>query len=136
MDVITLARELGFAIQNDPDYIDFKIKEQNVECNEDLQQTIKEFDFKKLEINNEISKNSTDTSKIDKLNSEIGALYQKMVNHEVMKKYNESKMMFSKKLQKVSLIINKSAEGTDPYSIDVEDEEDCTGNCQTCGGCR
>ena len=135
MDVITLARELGFAIQNDPDYIDFKIKEQNVECSEELQEIIKEFNLKKTEINNEISKNDSNTAKIDTLNSEIGSLYQKMINHEAMKKYNESKLMFSKKLQKVSFIINNSAEGTDPYSLDIEDEESCTGNCQTCGGC-
>ena len=135
MDLITMARELGFAIQNDSDYIDFKIKEQDVECNEELQQIIKDFNSKKAEINNEISKESSDTSKIDKLNSEIGDLYKKMVNHKVMKSYNESKEAFSKKLQKVSFIINKSAEGTDPYSIDISDESSCSGSCQTCGGC-
>ena len=136
MDVITLARELGFAIQNDSDYIDFKIKEQNVECNEELQNIIKEFNLKKSEINEEISKNNSDTSKIDSLNNEIGALYQKMISNEVIKAYSNSKEVFSKKLQKVSLIINKSAEGIDPYSIDIDDDEGCSGSCQTCGGCR
>ena len=135
MDLITMARELGFAIQNDSDYIDFKIKEQDVECNEELQKIIKDFNLKKSEINTEISKDNSDTSKIDKLNSEIGTLYQQMVNHKVMKAYNESKEMFSKKLQKVSFIINKSAEGADPYSIDVNDESSCSGSCHTCGGC-
>ena len=39
MDIINLARELGNAIQKDEEYIDYKIKEQNVECDEKLQKT-------------------------------------------------------------------------------------------------
>ena len=134
MDLLTMARELGFAIQNDPDYIDFRIKEQNVECDKELQQNIKEFNLKKSEINSAISESNSDTAKIDKLNSEIGALYQKIIGNDNMSEYNKSKEIFSKKLQKVSFIINKSAEGSDPYTIEVEDDS-CTGSCSTCGGC-
>ena len=47
MDIINLARELGAAIQQSEEYIDYKIKEQNVECDEALQKVIEEFNLKK-----------------------------------------------------------------------------------------
>ena len=74
MDIITLARELGAAIQQDELYIDYKIKEQNIECDSELQKNIKDFNSKKSEINIEISKDNADSQKIDKLNSYIGEL--------------------------------------------------------------
>ena len=49
----------------------------------------------------------------------------------------ESIKTFNKILQKISLVINKSAEGIDPYMIEVSDENnDCTGSCDTCAGCK
>lgn len=134
MDIISLARELGYAIQQNEDYLDYKIKEQNVECDKELQENLEKFNLKKATINLEISKQETDTQKIDKLNEEIMELYNKINSNETMMKYNEAKQKFDNTLQKVSLIINKSALGEDPYSIDVD--ENCTGSCSTCGGCR
>ena len=95
MDLISLAREIGFAIQNDDDYIDYKVTEQNVECDHELQEIIEKFNLKKVEINHEISKETPDTEKIDKLNEEIGSLYREMVSNETMKAYNESKEKFA-----------------------------------------
>lgn len=136
MDLISLARELGFAIQNDPDYINYKIKEQNVQCDKELQETIEKLNLKKVDINNEISKENPNTEKIDKLNEEIGVLYKNMVSNKKMKEFNDSKNLFSEKLQKVSTIINKSAQGEDPFLIDVDSDSSCTGSCSTCGGCH
>ena len=136
MDLISLARELGFAIQNDPDYINYKIKEQNVQCDKELQNTIENLNLKKVDINNEISKENPNTEKIDKLNEEIGILYKNMVENQKMKEFNDSKNVFSEKLQKVSTIINKSAQGEDPFLIDVDSDTSCTGSCSTCGGCH
>lgn len=136
MDLISLARELGFAIQNDPDYINYKIKEQNVQCDKELQNTIENLNLKKVDINNEISKENPNTEKIDKLNEEIGILYKNMVENQKMKEFNDSKNVFSEKLQKVSTIINKSAQGEDPFLINVDSDTSCTGSCSTCGGCH
>ena len=136
MDLLNMARDLGYAIQSDPDYIDFKIKEQNVECDEELQKIIENFKLKKVDINHEISKENSDTQKIDKLNKEIAELYNSMVSHETMKLYNESKEKFNSKLQKVSMIINKSAMGEDPYLINADEGLSCSGSCDSCGGCR
>lgn len=136
MDIITLARELGAAIQQDELYIDYKIKEQNIECDSELQKNIKDFNSKKSEINIEISKDNADSQKIDELNSSIGELYQKITQNFKMEEYNEAKQKFDDRLQKVSFIINSASAGQDPYSVDVNDDtSSCTGSCQTCNGC-
>lgn len=137
MNIIDLARELGNAIQKDEEYIDYKIKEQNVECDEKLQKTIEEFNLKKVSINNEISKKDSDSKKIDELNERIGELYNQIMQNENMKSYNEAKQKFEATLKRVSLIINSSAQGQDPYSVntDLESESSCTGNCNGCSGC-
>ncbi|MDO4504496.1 MAG: YlbF family regulator [Clostridia bacterium] len=135
MDIITLARELGAAIQQDELYIDYKIKEQNVECDMELQKTIEDFNSKKSEINIEISKDNADSKKIDELNSSIGELYKKITQNPKMEEYNEAKQKFDDRLQKVSLIINSASAGQDPYSVDISEDTSCTGSCQTCHGC-
>lgn len=134
MDLITLARELGTVVQQDEDYIEFKIKEQNVECDKNLQKSLEEFNLKKATINHEISKEKADNQKIEKLNEEILELYKKINSNDTMKEYSEAKQKFDIKLQKVSMIITKSALGEDPYSIDVD--QSCLGSCSSCSGCK
>lgn len=135
MDIINLARELGSAIQQNEEYIDYKIKEQNVECDAKLQRTIEEFNLKKVSINNEIGKSEVDQKKIDELNESIGELYNQIMQNETMKDYNDAKQKFETTLRKVILIINSSAQGENPYTVDVESESSCAGNCSSCSGC-
>ncbi len=135
MDLIMLAREIGAAIQQNEDYIDYKIKEQNVGCDQELQKMIEELNLKKFSINNEISKENTDQAKIDELNSTIGELYGKIMQNETMKSYNEAKQKFEEILKKVSFIINSAALGQDPYTAELENEAGCVGNCSGCSGC-
>ena len=80
MDIINLARELGAAIQQSEEYTDYKIKEQNVECDEALQKVIEEFNLKKVSINNEIGKENVDQEKIDELNNSIGDFHEKSLD--------------------------------------------------------
>ena len=136
MEILTLAKELGHAIQQTEEYIDFRIKEQNVECDTELQKEIEDFNLKKVSINHEISKEDVNQEKIDKLNSEISELYSKIMENEAMEKFNESKQKFENILRKINLVISGSAAGQDPESIDVDAEDSCGGNCSSCGGCN
>lgn len=136
MEILTLARELGHAVQQSEEYIDFRIKEQNVECDAELQKEIEEFNLKKVSINNEISKENVNQEKIDKLNNEISELYSQIMENETMQKFNDSKQKFESVLRKINLIISGSAAGQDPEAIDVTAEDSCGGNCSSCGGCN
>lgn len=135
MDIIRLAQEIGAAIQQNEEYIDYKIKEQNVECDRELQNMIEELNLKKAEINSEISKEITDQKKIDDLNTSIGELYNKVTQNETMKIYNEAKQKFEEILHKISFIINSAASGQDPYTLDMDDAGGCAGDCSGCSGC-
>ena len=71
------------------------------------------------------------------LNKEIAEIYKNINLNPVMIEYNLSKERFNQILQKISLVINKSAEGIDPYMIEVNDDHnDCTGSCYSCEGCK
>lgn len=134
-EVIELARELGCAIQRDEVYVDYKIKQQNVECDENLQNMMKDFNLKKSEINEEISKENTDQSKIDKLNEEINKLYTDIMQNETMAVYTQSKQKFEGVLRSITLIINRASMGEDPKTINIEESDACMGSCHSCSGC-
>lgn len=136
MDILTLAREIGAAIQISDEYITYRMHEQAVECDSELQEVIKKFNLKKAEIGAEISKTDSDKEKLDKLNTEISELYKTIMNNENMKKLNVSKQEFDGILNKVSHIITESARGADPYKIETDDLAGCVGNCETCEGCH
>ena len=135
MDVVNLAKELGLALQNDETYIKFKISDQNVACDEALQKIINEFNSKKAEINEELSKENLSQEKIDDLNNIISELYINMMKNETMAAHNSAKAEFENVLRKVNTIIMKSAQGEDPSALDI-DEFSCGGGCGSCGGCH
>lgn len=135
-EILNLARELGTAIQHSEEYIDYRICEQNVECNKELQGVIETFNLKKTEINGELAKENPSQEKIDKLNTEIGDLYRKITSDETMQKFNESKQRFDQCLSEISYIINESAKGMDPYKVVIPESGGCSGSCSTCGGCN
>ncbi|MBQ2672183.1 MAG: YlbF family regulator [Clostridia bacterium] len=136
MDLITLSKNLGAEIQKSDEYLEYKIREQNVECDKDLQKLIETFNLKKVAINEEISKSEADHKKIDKLNSEISSLYSKIMENETMKEFNKSKEKFENTLRKINYIITASAGGQDPYTINTDDVSSCTGSCSGCSGCN
>ena len=135
-EIFNLAREIGVAIQNSEEYINYRMNEQAVECNKGLQSTIENFNLKKAEINSELSKEKADQEKLDKLNKEIGELYKKITDDETMKKFNTAKQIFDDLLNKVSYVISECAKGEDPYKVQIPDDDACTGSCATCGGCH
>ena len=136
MDLINLAKNLGAEIQKSDEYIKYKINEQNVECDKDLQALIEEFNLKKVSINEEISKEKVNHERIDKLNSEISTLYTKIMENKTMKEFNKSKEEFESTLRKINYIITASAGGQDPFTVNTEELSNCTGSCSSCSGCN
>lgn len=135
MDLINLAKEIGAAVQQSEEYINYKIAEQNVECDKELQKIIEKFNLKKAHINTELSKENVNKEKTNALNAEIGELYEKITQNKTMQAYNLAKSAFEETLSKVSLIINSAAQGLDPYTVDTETSDSCSGSCSGCSGC-
>ncbi len=133
MDTISLARELGKAIQQEEAYIKLHQVQAQADADADLQNLIGQFNIKRLSINEEASKKERDQEKLTKLNTEMREVYSQIMSNENMVAYNTAKTEFDKIINRVNAIISQSAEGADPETADFD--ENCTGSCSTCGGC-
>jgi len=91
MDVISLARQLGKAIQQDESYIKMMHCAQVNDEDQELQDLIGQFNLKRVDLNNEINKSDKDQSRIDALNEEVRELYGKLMTNTSMTAYNDAK---------------------------------------------
>ena len=132
MDVITMARELGKALQQEEAYIKWQEAQHTADADAELQKLIGDFNLKRMIINDEASKQDRDQEKLTKANKEMREVYSKIMSNDNMIAYNDAKSAFDAILNRVSAIIQQSAQGADP---DTADAADCTGSCSTCGGC-
>ena len=132
-DVITLARQLGHAIQEEESYKNIMAAKTAADGDETLQALITEFNIKRVAINAEACKTDRDEETLKQLNAEMRTAYSDIMNNEHMKAYNDAKQNFDKVLQRVLAIVQNSADGEDPDTTDFS--EDCTHDCSTCGGC-
>ena len=135
MDIITLARELGKAIQQEESYIKLHEVQDKADADTELQSLIGEFNLKRMSINNEASKKERDQDKLSQLNTEMREVYSKIMSNENMIAYNSAKEEFDAVANRVLAIVQQSAEGADPDTADYS-QSSCSGSCETCGGCH
>ena len=133
MDTITLARELGRAIQQEESYINLKNVQAQADADAELQKLIGEFNTKRMGINEEASKKDRDQQKLTTLNREMREVYSKIMSNENMIAYNEAKEAFDMISNRVTAIIQQCIDGVGPEVADYA--ESCSGSCSTCGGC-
>ena len=133
-DIITLARQLGHAIQAEDLYKNLQSAKEAADHDETLQNLIGEFNLKRMNINNEACKTDRNEETLRVLNDEMRAVYAQIMSNEYMDAYNHAKQEFDHELQRVMAIITQSADGDDPDTADLN--EDCTHDCSTCGGCH
>lgn len=135
MDVISLARELGKAVQADFRYQRYLVAKEKNDGDEELQKLISEFNLKRMQLNREMSKSENkDEAAISELNQEIRTLYGQIMTNQNMNEYNEAKSEMDRMLDQINNIITYSANGEDPETCPAETS--CTGSCATCGGCH
>ena len=135
MDIITLARELGKAIQQEESYIRLQEVQTKADADTELQSLIGEFNLKRMSINNEASKKERDQDKLAQLNTEMREVYSKIMSNENMIAYNDAKEEFDVVANRVLAIVQQSCEGADPETADYP-QSSCSGSCESCGGCH
>jgi len=134
MDIIEMTRELGKAIQADERYIAYCLAKQANDEDEQLQNLIKSFNLKRVELQMEISNPEKDNDKVQELNHLIKDIYKKIMSDPKMTAYNNAKTAVDELMSQVNSIITMSANGINPDEIDV-DNLSCVGDCGSCGGC-
>lgn len=135
MDIIELTRELGKAIQQDEQYLKYRIASQNNDEDEILQNLIGEFNLTRMNLNTEIQEGEPDERKVEELNKKIRGLYKNIMENSNMIAYNAAKQDFDQLIKRITTIILQSANGEDPETTDLR-ETSCMGSCETCSGCN
>ena len=135
MTVIEMARELGKKIQQEESYIALTNAQKAVEEDDELQEKIAELNMKRYELTQEITKPERDDKKIEELDKVVRELYDVATNHEKMVAYNNAQDEFNEMFEYVLHIIQMSATGDDPDTIQRPEQGGCSGDCGSCGGC-
>ena len=133
MDVITMARELGAALQQCDEYTAYNLAKDAADGDRELQDLIGDFNLKKLSLSAEVQKEEKDPERLNSLNDEIRALYGRIMAHPSMMAYNTAKGELDRLLNFIQQIVVYSANGEDPFSI--QEESSCGGDCSGCSGC-
>lgn len=135
MDIIEMTRELAKKLQQEDAYILLNTTQKAVEDDEELQEAIAEFNMKRYELTQEVTKKDRDDAKVDELDTLVREMYDKITNDEKMVAYNNAQEEFNELFEYVLHILQMSATGDDPDSIEKPEQGGCSGDCGSCGGC-
>lgn len=135
MDIIALAREIGKQIQASEEYTALQAAQAANENDQELQDLIGQFNVKRMQLNDEMTKEEKDDDKIKDIDKELQAVYAKIMENENMANYNVAKQGMDRIMDQINTILIYSANGEDPDTIDINPHE-CSGSCASCGGCH
>lgn len=136
MNVIETARELGKVLQADERYKVYLLAKEKNDSDEDLQQTIGEFNLKRAALSQAMAEQDKDQEKIKSINDEIMHLYAKIMQNQNMIEYQQAKEAVDKILAQINAILTYSANGEDPATCPDTVEHNCSGSCSSCSGCH
>ncbi len=135
MDILNAAKDLAREIQKSESYINLKIASQNNDNDEKLQDLIGKFNLKKIAISTQMSEDNKNSDKISRLNEELKACYEEIINNNNMLNYMKCKKEFDELIRKINLLVAAGANGEDVDSVNLENNG-CTGSCGSCSGCQ
>lgn len=135
MDVIEAARKVGAALQQDERYIEYAKAKLAFDKDEELGKRIGEFNLVKMNLDTLMAKEEKDEKEIGELNAKLRSIYSDVMNNETMKTFTKASSTVDKMLHDINSIIVMCADGEDPETCELHDEN-CTGHCSTCGGCH
>jgi hypothetical protein len=131
--ILDMAKDLGYALQQDERYIRTQMAQAAADEDEALQGLIGEFNLKRIAINNENTKEEKDGEKLKRLDAELREVYARIMQNEHMAAYNEAKTELDKLVHAVGAIVTMSAQGQDPDEVQTGG---CGGDCAGCAGCH
>ena len=133
MDIISMARELGKAVQNDERFIRLQMARTNNDDDEALQTLIGEFNLKRMSMNAEMSKEDKSEEKAAAFDAELKELYAAIMSNPNMTEYTAAQQEIESVLKHINTIITLSANGEDPDTVELSA---CGEGCSSCSGCH
>ena len=117
---------LGQQILSSDEYVAFKQAEATHQADAQLSALVNEFDVCRNQLIMARSEEGTDESKVSDIQDQMEKLYNKIMENENMKQYNEAAGKFEALMKHVFDSINTAVFGP----------QECTHNCATCSGCH
>lgn len=136
MDVISIAKELGKAIQKEESYLALQAATQLNDENAVLQEQIERFNLLRMQLTNAINKEANAETKIEELKTELTSLYETITADEGMKAFEKARGEMEKLIDMINQVVNAAASGEDMDTFEPHDHSSCGGNCSSCGGCH
>ncbi len=136
-DILDLAKEIGFALQEDDRYIRMQMAQAAADEDEVLQGLIGEFNLKRIAVNNEATKSEEEKNpeRMKVLDQELREVYARIMANANMAAYQQAKEEMDVLMRQINTIITLSAQGVNPDEA-LESGSGCSGSCATCGGCQ
>lgn len=117
---------LGQQILSSDEYVTFKQAEAAYQADAQLSALVNEFDACRNQLIIARSEDGNDESKVSDIQDQMEKLYNKIMENENMKQYNEAAGKFEALMKHVFDSINTAVFGP----------QECTHNCATCSGCH
>ena len=132
--IIEMTKALGRAIQLDERYKALMAAREENDNNEKLQQAIGQFELAKFNLSAELNKEDGDKDKIMRYNTEMQDAYAIISDFQSMQAYADVKRDMDKLYNWVNAILVTAMNGGDPDGV-AEPQSECSGSCESCGGC-
>ena len=117
---------LGQQILSSDEYVTFKQAEATYQADAQLSALVNEFDACRNQLIMARSEEGNDEAKVSDIQDQMEQLYNKIMENENMKQYNEAAGKFEALMKHVFDSINTAVFGP----------QECTHNCATCSGCH
>lgn len=117
---------LGQQILSSDEYVTFKQAEAAYQADAQLSALVNEFDACRNQLIMARSEDGNDEAKVSDIQDQMEKLYNKIMENENMKQYNEAAGKFEALMKHVFDSINTAVFGP----------QECTHNCATCSGCH
>lgn len=135
MEPLKLARELGKAIQECPEYQALHNAKVANDNDAELNDLIGQFNLKWMEVENLMNNKDADQAETQQKNEQLRDLYEKIMANQNMQTFNRASDAMNKLMNYINNILVASVNGDDPETCDIEPHS-CSGSCSSCGGCH
>lgn len=128
--VLNQAELLAEAILESDEYIRMRLMEQAAMKDEDATKLVASYAQKRSRVENILSMNNMDAVELGKASEELNSAEKQMDENQLLKDMRAARADFTDMMNKVNQIIRFVVNG------ETGDEGQCTGSCESCGGCR
>lgn len=137
MSILIMARNLGKAIQEQPEYMALEAARKANDEDPELQKLVEQFNLMSVSMEHEAGAENPDEQKMDKINADMLKLYTTIMENKNMVEFNKAKQTIDKQMDDIVAILAAAVNGEDPMQFELkhDDGHSCGGDCSCCHGC-